>query len=122
MASLRWGRGESAIDNLADCVNGFPFAGAAAKNKDSGNQAELLVIIMIVLPVAFTVLPKNNARYADGLPTVATVDSAEMGGRCNSRHEDNSLGTPGVPSETQHIGMQMGLSTVRINNCGHKKK
>ena len=122
VASLRSSRGEGAINNLVDRVNGFPFAGTAAKNKDTGDQAVLLVIITIVLPVAFTVLPKNNARYADGLPTVATMDSAEMGGRCNSRHDDDSLRTHGVPSEAQHIGMQMALSTVRIDNCGHKKK
>jgi hypothetical protein len=73
------------IDNLADSVDRFALATAAADNEHLGDQVEVRVI-HIMLPLPFTIFSKDDAGNADRLPAVAAQDSSKMGGPCNGGH------------------------------------
>jgi hypothetical protein len=66
----------SAIDDLVDGVDRFPFTGTAAENEDAGDEVE--VIIVSVLAVIFAVLMQNDLGDTNGLTTVPAMHTAEV--------------------------------------------
>jgi hypothetical protein len=66
----------SAIDDLVDGVDRFPFTGTAAEDEDAGDEVE--VIIVSVLAVIFAVLMQNDLGDTNGLTTVPAMHTAEV--------------------------------------------
>ena len=82
---LFWSRSRRTIDNLVDGVNRFALAGATTENEDLGDEMEMR-IGRVVLPLRFTIFPKNNTGNTDRFPAVTAENSSEMDGPCNGGH------------------------------------
>ena len=67
---------ESAIHDLIDRVNRFPFTGTATKDEDARDEMELGVIGILDAPV-LAVLAQDDGGYAHGLSAVTAQNSAK---------------------------------------------
>jgi len=75
-AAVRRSLRKSAIDNLADGVNGFPLAGTAAKNKNAGDQLESGVV-GLGIAMSFLVFTQDDTWNTHRLIAMAAKNTAE---------------------------------------------